>query len=194
MKQSTHFERKSHCPFEDDDSDEISASVQDIDFSVTKSFKRKGDHKDYPLRSKFQRKDKSQVDRDYNENNRSKLNEKAKGYCERSKEKKNYYDKEYRKNNEEKTKDYSKGYYEQNKDKLKAKRQERYNAKKNNANVKAEKMSKKFKKSLDMTIVLCQTCKEAWPLGAKSWKSNVENFECSRCKKEKESPKRWKMI
>ena len=81
--------------------------------------------------------------------------------------------------------------YEQNKDKLKAKRQERYNAKKNNANVKAEKMSKKFKKSLDMTIVQCQTCKEAWPLAAKSWKSNVENFECSRCKKEKESPKRF---
>ena len=26
-----------------------------------------------------------------------------------------------------------------------------------------------------MTIAQCQTCQEAWPLAAESWKSNVEN-------------------
>ncbi|XP_066915890.1 uncharacterized protein [Clytia hemisphaerica] len=53
-----------------------------------------------------------------------------------------------------------------------------------------ERLNDKFNKSLEMTITQCNTCKEAWPLTA-STKFTPNNYECTRCKKEKCLPKKF---
>lgn len=201
--------------------DNLQNNDEDIHFKVTENIdinkkrKHEFDNKDYPLRSKYKYKKELSCDNDieiknlnkdvedlktrkknyfkvYYERNREQKQNYSKEYYERNKDKcktkAKHYAKDHYEKNKERKKQYDKEYYEKNKERLKSKKQQSKKEKSYNGK---QFVDKKFHKSLEMTLLQCLTCKEAWPLSNSSKHLKVSEYECFRCKKEKMSPKKF---
>lgn len=62
---------------------------------------------------------------------------------------------------------------------------------KNDKNFAGSDFAEKFHDSLKMTIKHCKVCFEAWPIKNSSKKVNDENYMCTRCVRDKGSPKKF---
>ncbi|XP_066932700.1 uncharacterized protein [Clytia hemisphaerica] len=77
-------------------------------------------------------------------------------------------------------------------------RRERYNSLKQNKNSKTQQKEtelngniKDFQKSMKFSITQCQTCFESWPIKITSKVNSVNDFICTRCKRDKGTPKKF---
>ena len=83
-------------------------------------------------------------------------------------------------------------FYEANKENINAKRREKYKANsqiKKNTNVthilNLKKSINKFHSSLEMKIIQCCICHEAWPLSCSTKSAKNPEYICLHCKKDK---------
>ena len=50
---------------------------------------------------------------------------------------------------------------------------------------------KDFQKSMKFTMTQCQTCFESWPIKSTSKVNSVNSYICTRCKRDKGTPKKF---